>query len=84
MQLAVATFASMLYFVVQLTAKPYAFASDNWLALVCSLGLTLFFMIAMLFKHASLIEVDEIVTKMSDELEQMHAIDFPALLTCER
>ena len=79
MQVALATLVSMLYLVVQLVAMPYTCISDNFLALVSSLGLALFFITALLFKQATLTEVEEIAIKMSDELKHMHIVEFPAL-----
>ena len=54
MQVALAILVSTLYLVVQLVAMPYTCISDNFLALVSSLGLALFFITALLFKQATL------------------------------
>ena len=68
-----------LYLVVHVTAMPYATYSDNFLGMMCSLGMTMFLLAALLLKVDWLVEVPEVAERLSEELAYTHNIDFPAL-----
>ena len=79
MQISLALVVSALYLVVQVTAMPYATYSDNFLAMMCSLGMTMFLLAALILKVNSLVELPEVAERLSEEMEVVHDIDFTAL-----
>lgn len=67
MQLAVANLTSVLYFAIQLQAMPYKSLADNYLALGCSLALTVMLLCSIFYKYASLVELPGIAKRLSFE-----------------
>ena len=79
MQISLALVVSALYLVLQVVAMPYATYSDNFLAMMCSLGMTMFLLAALILKVNSLVELPEVAERLSEEMDVVYNIDFAAL-----
>ena len=66
-QIAVGTIVCAVYLMVQLQAKPYKHATDDYLATSSSFGLLMIFICSIIFKYSSLTESTAIQEKMSIE-----------------
>ena len=75
MQLALAVAVCLAYQVLQAYANPYKSTSDDFLALLTSFMLTVFFLACLLLKFASLTAIRELQARMSIELVADFVLD---------
>ena len=66
-QLAYGTLAALVYFAIQLNCSPFRNLADDFLAMLCSLGLTAFLFCCVFAKYAELTDNADFVTVMSYE-----------------
>ena len=74
MQVAAANLAAMIYLVLQLQAMPYRDTFDNYLALSCSLSLSVMLLCTIFYKYVSFTELPTIVERMSIEQRTDYAV----------
>jgi len=77
-QLALGTIVSIVYFFVQLLARPYKKASDDYLASASSFSMIMVFLCSIFYKFATLTDSEDLQGKMS--LEQKSDYLLPPLL----
>ena len=66
-QIAVGTIVSAVYLMIQLQARPYKHATDDYLASASSFGLLMIFICSIIFKYTTLTDTEDIQDKMSTE-----------------
>ena len=69
-QLAIGTIVCAVYLIIQLTAQPYARATNGFLATASSSGLLMIFICCIFYKYAALTDTEDIQDKMSIEQKQ--------------
>jgi len=79
MQIAVGTIACAVYLLIQLQAKPFANATDDYLATGSSFGLMMIFICSIFFKYKTLTEADALQQKMSIEQTADYVISTTAI-----
>ena len=78
MQVATANIFALIYLVLLLQAMPYRSSFHNYLALGCSLALTVLLQCTIFYKYQSLIELPNIAARMSHE--QVDDYEVPGVL----
>ena len=61
------TIVAAVYLMIQLQAKPYKHATDDYLATASSFGLLMLFVCSIIFKYTTLTDTEDIQNKMSTE-----------------
>jgi hypothetical protein len=67
MQLATANITALFYLVWSLQVMPYVHTFDNFLALGCSLSLSVLLLTCIFYRYAALTELPDIIARMSIE-----------------
>ena len=75
-QLAHATLLTVIYLAIQLTVSPFHSPLDDFMAVVCSLALTMLFVICLLYKFDALTQLEDVQAVMSSELQGKYLMSF--------
>ena len=75
-QLAYATFVTLLYLAIQLTASPFQKIEDNFMAAMSSLALSMLFVLCVFYKYGALTELSELQEVMSLELQDDYLVPY--------
>lgn len=67
MQLAMANLVAIVFFCLQLQVNPYLSSFDDYLALGCSLSLSVMLLCAIVYKYAGFTDLPDIYARMSHE-----------------
>lgn len=78
-QLAYATLASILYLTFQVHASPFTDVHDDFLALGCSVGLAILFVLCILYKFSALTQLTKVQAVMSPELFTDYILSYVSL-----
>ena len=78
MQLGLANLTQLIYLTIQLQAMPYRSKIDNWIALSCSLLLSVILLCSIFYRYESFLELPDIRAIMS--LEQRSDFELATLL----
>ena len=70
-QIALATIVTAVFLLVQLQAKPYKSASDDFLASASSFALLMIFFCSVIYKYVELTDTQDISNKMSIEQQEV-------------
>ena len=74
MQVACANLTAVIFLVLQLQAMPHRITFDNYLAIACSLSLTVMLLCTIFYKYVSLTELPGIRDRMSLELKNDYKV----------
>ena len=74
MQITLGTIVTAVFLMIQLQAKPYAHATDDYLATASSFGLLMLFVCSIIFKYTSLTDTEDIQDKMSTEQKSKYVV----------
>ena len=78
-QIAVGTIVAAVYLMIQLQAKPYKHATDDYLATASSFGLLMIFICSIFFKYTTLTDTQDIKDKMSIEQKGDYVVSTVAI-----
>ena len=78
-QISVGTIVSAVYLMIQLQARPYKHATDDYLASASSFGLLMIFICSIIFKYTSLTDTEDIQGKMSIEQQGDYVVSTVAI-----
>ena len=81
MQVAFANLTAIIFLVLQLQAMPHRIMFDNYLAIACSLSLTVMLLCTIFYKYVSLTELPGIRDRMSLELKNDYEVQGVLLST---
>ena len=75
-QLAYATFASLFYLAIQLTASPFRKRADDFMAATSSLALATLFVLCLIYKFGVLTQLNDVQEVMSLELYDDYVVSY--------
>ena len=75
-QLAYATFLSLLFLAIQLTASPFRQRADDFMAATSSLALAMLFVLCLLYKYGALTQRDDVQELLSLELQNDYVVSY--------
>ena len=78
-QIAVGTIVAAVYLLIQMQARPYKHATDDYLATASSFGLLMTFICSIIFKYTTLTDTEGIQDKMSIEQKGDYVVSTVAI-----